>query len=110
MKKLAFLLITILFLACSTEKEQMQTVRNLAKEDLITQLQLPQGTKFSDNDIVITEKGTALEEMGATYIVTAKIVSQDAAGNEVISTHTLEYVKVGEGGLSPNDYELKSFD
>tara|TARA_R110002072_G_scaffold261258_3_gene419996 strand:- start:1464 stop:1796 length:333 start_codon:yes stop_codon:yes gene_type:complete len=110
MKKILFLLATLLFIACSTEKEQMETVRTLAKEDLITQLQLPEGTKFNENDIVITEKASDLEEIGATYIVTATVVSQDASGAEVVTTHTLEYVKIGEGGLSPDDYELKSFD
>ena len=38
------------------------------------------------------------------------IKSQDTDGNIVLKNHTLEYVKIGEGGIDPSDYELKSFD
>ena len=110
LKKLLFLLFTISLFACSTEKEQMETVRNLAVKDMIIQLQLPEGTKFNDEDIVVSEPVSDIEELGAIYVVNVTIKSQDASGAYVLKTHKLEYVKIGKGGLDPSDYELKSFD
>ncbi len=109
MKKLALISICLLLLSCSTEKEQMETVRDLAKQDLMIQLNLPEGTSFNDKEIVVTE-GTELEGIGSTYIVKVTISSEDSNGNTIKKTHTLEYSKIAEGGLSPEDYELKSFD
>ena len=88
----------------------METVRKLAVKDMIIQLKLPEGTKFNTEDIVVSEPVTDIEELGAIYVVKVTIKSQDANGDFVFTTHTLEYVKIGEGGLDPSDYELKSFD
>ena len=88
----------------------METVRNLAKWDIITFLQLPEGTSFTDKDISITEKAPEIGEIGVTYVVKVEVVSQDKDGNKKSETHTLEYIKIGEQGLSEADYELKSFD
>ena len=88
----------------------METVRNLAVKDMIIQLQLPEGTKFNDKDIVVSEPVSDLEELGAIYVVNVSIKSQDASGAFVLNTHKLEYVKIGKGGLDSSDYELKSFD
>ena len=110
MKKLLFLLVSVLILACSTEKRQMETVRDLAVKDIITQLQLPEGTKFNDANLIVTEKASAIEEMAATYVVKVAIKSQDEHGIEIVKNHILEYVKIGKSGLSPTDYELISFD
>ena len=110
MKKFIFLIFTIALVGCSTEKEQMETVRQLAMKDMIIQLQLPEGTKFNTEDIVVSEPVSDIEELGAIYVVNVTIKSQDATGAFVLKTHKLEYVKIGEGGLDPSDYELKSFD
>lgn len=110
MKKALLLLISLLILSCSSEKKQLETVRNLAIKDMITFLQLPEGTSFTEKDIVITEEASEIGESGVTYLVKVVIVSQDRDGNKKSETHTLEYVKIGEDGLSATDYELKSFD
>lgn len=95
MNKIIFLLITFLALGCSTEKEQLETLREVAKQDLIIQLQLPEGTVFNDEDLVITPNATALEKIGMIYVVKATIRSQDANGNEILKSHTLKYQKLG---------------
>jgi hypothetical protein len=96
-------------LSCSTEKEQMQTVRDLAKQDLITQLQLPEGTSFDEKAIEVVESKD-IEDLGATYVVTFNITYDDANGNKKVKQHVLKYVKINDGGLAPEDYELTSFD
>jgi hypothetical protein len=97
-------------IACSSEKEQMETIRNLAINDIKIQLQLPEGTNFNTEDIVVSEPITDVEELGEIFVVKFSIKSQDTDGNIVLKNHTLEYVKIGEGGIDPSDYELKSFD
>ena len=108
MKKLAFILITLFIVSCSTEGKQEEVVRELAKKDAIEKLQLPEGTKFIDENIELTETGEA--SIGISYIVKVTVKSQDKDGTEILKTYTLKYKKVGEGGLSPNDYELTSFE
>ncbi len=51
MKKIAFILITLLVVSCSTEGKQEEVVRELAKKDVIEKLQLPEGTTFKNENI-----------------------------------------------------------
>lgn len=100
----------MMLIACSSEKEQIETIRNLAINDIKIQMQLPEGTKFNSEDIIVSEPISDAEELGDIYVVTFAIKYQDTDGNVVLKNHKLEYVKIGEGGLEPSDYELKSFD
>lgn len=110
MKKLAFILITLLIVSCATENEQENVVRELAKKDAIEKLQLPDGTKFNNENIELTETKTDESAIGITYIVKVTVKSQDREGNEVLKSYTFNYKKIGEDGLSPKDYELTSFE
>jgi len=110
MKKMAFILLSIVMVACSTEKDQEQVVRDLAKKDIIEKLQLPEGTKFTDENIEVIETETGEGSLGVSYLVKITVKSQDREGNEVVKTHTFQYKKTGEGGLSEQDYELVSFE
>lgn len=110
MKKLAFILITLLIVSCATEHKSDEVIRDLAKKDLIERLELPEGTKFSNEDFEVTESEAAEGSLGVIYIVKITIKSQDREGNEVIKTHIMNYKKISDGGLSPKDYELISFD
>ncbi len=110
MKKLAIVFVTILFVACSTEGKQIETVKDLAKKDITEKLQLPEGTAFADKDIEVSESKGGVENLGALYIVKITIKSQNADGSENIETHILTYKKLKEGGLAPEDYELQSFE
>ncbi|GHC62455.1 hypothetical protein [Ulvibacter litoralis] len=110
MKSIFSFLLIFLVLACSTEKEQMQTIRDLAVRDSIEKLQLPKETIITHKDIVVSEEKINLENLGATYTVTITVASQNSTGEKVLDTHTLTYTKISEGGLSPHDYQLKSFE
>lgn len=110
MKKLAFILITLLIVSCSTDNKQENVVRELAKKDAIEKLQLPEGTKFNNENVEITETETAEAPIGVKYIVKVTVKSQDQEGNEVLKTYIFNYKKIGESGLSAKDYELISFE
>ena len=110
MKKLALILITLLIVSCSTENKQEEVVRELAKKDLIEKLQLPEGTKFNNENIEVKETSTGEASIGTSYLIKITVKSQDSEGNEVVKTHTMSYKKTGEGGLSPEDYELVTFE
>jgi len=103
-------LLAIALIACSSEKEQMETIRNLAVNDIKIQLKLPEGTKFNSEDIIVSQPISDVEELGEIFVVTFAIKSQDTDGNIVLNNHKLEYVKIVRGRLDPSDYELKSFD
>ena len=110
MKVLMFVLATCLFISCSTENKQQQLIRELAKRDAIEKLQLPEGTKFNDDNIEVIETENGDGVLGFIYLIKITVKSQDRDGNEVLKTHTMNYKKIGEGGLSPKDYELISFE
>ena len=110
MKKIAFILITFLIVSCSTEGKQEDVVRELAKKDAIEKLQLPEGTTFNNKNLEVTETETGEASMGISYLVKVTVKSQDRDGNEIVKVHTFNYKKIGEGGLSPQDYELISFE
>lgn len=110
MKKLAFILITLLVVSCATEGKQEDVVRELSKKDAIEKLQLPEGTSFNNENIEVTETEAGEGSIGVSYLVKITIKSQDREGNEIVKVHTMNYKKTGEGGLSPDDYELVSFE
>ena len=103
-------MISLFVLSCATENKQEEVVRELAKKDAIEKLQLPEGTKFSDENIEVTETKTEDGSLGVTYLVKVTIKSQDREGNEVVKTHTFNYKKIGESGSNDTDYELTSFE
>ena len=110
MKKLAFILITLLVVSCSTENKQQDVVRELAKKDAIEKLQLPEGTTFKNENVEVIESETGEASIGVSYLVKITIKSQDREGTEIVKTYTMTYKKTGEGGLAPEDYELISFE
>lgn len=110
MKRLLYLLFIVMIISCSTEDKQLNVVRDLAIQDLKTQLQLPEATKFNNEEIQVDKSASDIEAIESQYIVSFTINSQDDSGNAITKTHKLIYVKIGEGGLSPDDFELVSFD
>lgn len=110
MKKFIFILLSVFIVSCSTENNQEVVIRELAKKDAIEKLQLPEGTMFNDENVEVTETETGEANLGVTYLVKVTIKSQDRDGKEIIKTYTFNYKKIGEGGLSPQDYELTSFE
>lgn len=110
MRKIAFILITLLLVSCANENKGEEVVRDLAKKDIIEKLELPNGTKFHDEGIEVTETQASEGSLGIIYIVKVTIKSQDRDGNEIEKTHIMNYKKVGNGNQSANDYELISFE
>lgn len=110
MKNLLILFVSISLFSCSSEKKQMEIIRDMAQNDVQRLLELPEGTLFENKQIKISKSPNDEEDFGTTYVVKVRIHSEDKDGNMNIKTHILEYTKIGETGLSPDDYELKSFD
>lgn len=110
MKNIVFAVLALVIVSCSTEKKQEEVVRELAKKDLIEKLQLPEGTKFSNEDVELKETSTGEASLGVTYLVKITVKSQDRDGNEIVKIYTMNYKKIGEEGLAPEDYELTSFE
>lgn len=110
MKKIAFILMTLLIISCATDTKNDEVIRDLAKKDAIEKLDLPDGTKFSNEDIEVTENQAAEGSLGVIYIVKITIKSQDRDGKEIIKTHIMNYKKTGNGSSAEKDYELISFE
>ena len=63
MKKIILVMVSLFVLSCATENKQEDVVRELAKKDAIEKLQLPEGTKFSDENIEVTETKAESEDI-----------------------------------------------
>lgn len=105
MKRFAILLFSILVFACASDKEDTQTVRDMAVQEVKTELSLPDGTTFNDENIEVTEEASNTEGVETIYVVKISIKSQDKNGNEMVKTHTLKYEKADD-----DTYKLASFD
>lgn len=110
MKKLIVVAISMFILSCGTDVKQDEVIREMAKKEVIEKLQLPEGTKFSNENIEITETKNDQDLVDVIYLIKVTIKSQDSDGNDVVKTHTLNYKKTGGNGSVPEDYELVSFD
>ena len=105
MKKILIILVAIFAFSCANEKQDMDSVRKMAKEDAIEKLGLPEGTKFDESTMEISET-ESIDGATETYIVKVSVKSQDAAGEEMVETYTMTYKKP-EGA---KEYELQSFE
>ncbi|WP_310992153.1 hypothetical protein [Aequorivita marina] len=110
MKRIAFILITLLIVSCASENKNDALVRELAKKDIIEKLDLPEGTSFNNENIEVTETEAKEGSLGLIYIVKITIKSQDRAGNAVTKTHVMNYKKTDDSGSTSKDYELISFE
>lgn len=110
MKKIAFILITLLIVSCATENKNDNIIREQAKKDVIEKLDLPDGTKFNDEDIQVIESEAEGGSLGVSYIVKITVKSQDREGKEVVKTHVMNYKKLGDAESAAEDYELVSFE
>lgn len=110
MKKTISVAITLFILSCAVGVDQDEVIREMAKRDVIEKLQLPEGTKFSDENIEITETNKDKAKLDITYLAKVTIKSQDSDGKDIVETYTLSYKKTGGNGSKPTDYELISFD
>jgi len=110
MKKIVFIVFAIFLFACASDNKNENVVRELAKKDVIEKLQLPEGTKFVDQDIELSQTKENDASLEIIYLVKITVKSQDRDGNENIKTYFLNYKKIDEDGSDPSDYELISFE
>jgi len=75
-------------IACSAEKEQMETIRDLAKEAITIQLQLPESTVLNEKSIVLNKDSDSHKTV-ATYSVSVKVISQNASVEELVDIHII---------------------
>lgn len=110
MKKLAFIILSLVIASCATENDQDAIVRELAKKDAIEKLELPDGTTFNNENIEVSKSDVEDGSIGYNYLVKITIKSQDKDGNEIVKTHSFKYDKIDGDGSSPKDYKLISFE
>jgi len=105
MKRFAILLFSTLVFACASDKKDVQTVRDMAVQEVKKQMDLPEGTAFNNDNIEVTEQASDTEGVETIYVVKISVKSQDQDGNEMVKTHTLKYEKAED-----NTYKLASFN
>ena len=111
MKKLVFILLTIAVVACSSDnKSDQDAVREQAKMDVIEKLQLPEGTKFTDDSVELTTDPEDGEGPNVEYIVKITIKSQDQTGKEIIEIHKMYYKKRADAEAAKDRFELINFE
>lgn len=110
MKKFAFILLSLIIVSCASENDREVVIRELAKKDAIEKLELPEGTKFNNENIEVTETEVEDGSIGFNYLVKITIKSQDRDGKEIVKTHSFKYNKLDGDGSSPNHYKLISHE
>ncbi len=111
MKKLFFLILTIAIVACSSDtKSDHDTVRELAKKDIIEKLDLPKGTEFSDESVELTTNPADGDGPNVEYIVKVTVKSQDQSGSEVVKVHKMHYKKKAAAEAAKDQFELTFFE
>lgn len=80
MKKLFFIIACIFMISYTSEEKKLEAIKNMTLTDITNLLQLPEGTKFNEETIKITEKVSEIEGIGTTSVVKIRFLSQDSRG------------------------------
>ena len=111
MKKLVFILLTIAVVACSSDKKSdFDTLREQAKTDAIGELNLPEGTKFTDDSVEVTTNPENGEGPDVKYIVKITVKSQDQTGKEIVKIYKMHYEKSVDAEAAKNRFEFLYVD
>ncbi len=111
MKKLMFIVFAIMVVACATDKDSDQdTIREQAKRDIVEKLDLPEGTKFTDESVEVTTDPVDGEGPDVEYIVKITVKSQDQTGQEIIKVHRMHYKKRADAEAAKDRFELSFFE
>lgn len=106
-----FLVLTIVLVACASDnKTDHETVREQAKKDVIEKLDLPEGTKFSDDSVEVTTEPEDGEGSNVEYIVKITVKSQDQNGKEIVKIHRMHYQKRADAEAAKDRFELTFFE
>lgn len=110
MKKFVFIFLSLLIIACSSDKSTDQdTIREQAKRDVIEKLDLPQGTKFTDDSVEITTDPNNGEGPNVTYLVKITVKSQDNTGKDINKVYKMHYKKRADAESAAERFELTDF-
>jgi|SRR5690606_19661669 len=111
MKKLLFIVLAVVIVACTSDnKTDHDTVREQAKKDIIEKLQLPEGTKFSDDSVDVTTDPEEGDGPHVEWIVKITVKSQDQSGKENIKIYRMHYKKRADAEAAKDRFELMSFE
>jgi|SRR5690554_5712217 len=111
MKKLMFIVFTVILVACATDKgSDEDTVRDQAKRDIVDKLELPDGTKFTDESVEVTTNPENGDGPDVEYIVKITVKSQDQTGKEIIEVHRMHYKKRADAEAAKDRFELTYFE
>lgn len=111
MKKLILILLTIVIVACSSNNTtDEEKVREVAKTDIIEKLELPEGTKFTDESIEVTQNPEVVDGPNVEYIVKVTVKSENEAGDEIVKVYKMHYKKIADAEAAKDQFELTSFE
>lgn len=111
MKKLTLILLTIIVAACSSNNTtDEEKVREVAKTDIVKELNLPEGTKFTDESIEITRNPEVVDGPNVEYIVKVTVKSENEAGDEIVKVYKMHYKKIADAEAAKDQFELTSFE
>ena len=110
MKKLAFILLTLAVVACTSKSSDEDLLRELARKDIAENLELPEGTKFTDESMEVSRNPKIGDGPNVEYIVKVTVKSQNREGEEVIKIHKMHYKKRTDAEAAKDRFELTSFD
>ncbi len=110
MKKTLILLLTVFaMIACENRDTNDDTeVRESAKAYIIDYYDLPEGTKFTENDMTVTREGDVNAD--GTYIVKVTISSENRDGERINKTHLMHYKKREDAMAAKERWELINFE
>jgi|GEM_PF-849026 len=111
MKKLIIVLLTLVAVACNNNsKADHESLREQAKQDAIEKLQLPEGTKFTDESVEITTDPENGEGPNVVYIVKVTVKSQDESGKEIVKVHRMRYKRLADAEAAKDRFEMTEFE
>lgn len=111
MKKFALILLTIIVAACSSNNTtDEEKVREVAKTDIIKKLDLPEGTKFTDESIEVSQNPEVADGPNVEYIVKVTVKSENEAGEENVKVYKMHYKKLADAEAAKDQFELISFE
>lgn len=108
-KTILLLLMVFTVIACENNTANDETeVRESAKAYIIDYYDLPDGTKFTENEMSVTREGNG--DADGIYIVKVTITSENRAGERINETHLMQYKKREDAMAAKERWELINFE
>jgi hypothetical protein len=111
MKRFAIILFTMAIVAaCSNKATDEDSLRETARKDIIEKLELPEGTKFTDETMEVSSIPENADGPNVEYIVKVTVKSQNREGEEIIKIHTMRYKKRKDAEDAKDRFELTTIE